>query len=214
VPDPSAAPPAPPEPHPAPAPPAHPAPIPPLSLALDEMPDIPEDIETRPDGTPGSLAAYAPKRPNEVYIPREAPEMIALASRPKPWRQVNAPPGHHPEPPPDQVPATPDCPDPGLAQRRGPLDLTENIYGGDALSRFVSGRGDPGTRSPLFDDTEDSIVELEVISTGGDPESEAYKAALIAAHPEGKPISVIRLGSGAPASIPPAPEDAKPPEQE
>ncbi len=39
------------------------------------------------------------------------------------------------------------------------------------------------------------MVELELISTGGDPEAEAERAAMIAAHPEGKPIATFRYGS-------------------
>ena len=47
--------------------------------------------ETRPDGTPASLSAYAPEPPEPPYVPGEPPIMLALATRPKPWRMVNAP---------------------------------------------------------------------------------------------------------------------------
>ena len=59
--------------------------------------ELPEDLETRPDGTPGSLAAHAPKAPVEVFVLREAPINLALATRPKLWRQVNVPQGDVPE---------------------------------------------------------------------------------------------------------------------
>jgi len=47
------------------------------------------------------------------------------------------------------------------------------------------------------------VVELELISTGGDPEAEARRAAMMAAHPEGKPIVTIRHGSKKPPDKPP-----------
>jgi hypothetical protein len=166
--------------------------------ALDDIPDRPEDIEVRPDGTPGSLSAYAPKPPPEpVYIPREAPIMMALATRPKPWRQVNAANDHAEDTPeqqpPDQQPAAEAT---GPRSMRGPLNRIESGLGGDALARFASARLDPNAPvEPLCFEHEDSLVELELISTGGDPEAEAERAAMIAAHPEGKPIVTFRYGS-------------------
>ncbi len=58
---------------------------------LADLPEVPEDIETRPDGSPGSLTGYAPKQPVHVFIPRVAPIMAALATRPGPYRLVNDP---------------------------------------------------------------------------------------------------------------------------
>ena len=63
--------------------------IPPIDPPAE--PELPADLVTRPDGTPGTFATYAPKPPENVYIPREAPIMVALATRPKPFRQVNLP---------------------------------------------------------------------------------------------------------------------------
>ena len=156
----------------------------------------PEDIETRPDGTPGSLAAYLPKRPQTVFVPEEPLIMRALATRPKPWRMVNAPerdPAPPPEPPQSSFPPS------GPISSRGPLHLTGKVQGGDALARFAAARFDPDAPFdvPNFDD-EDSVVELELISTGNDPEGDAERQALIDAHPEGKPIVTYRYGSKAP----------------
>jgi len=47
------------------------------------------------------------------------------------------------------------------------------------------------------------VVELELISAGGDPEEEARRAAMIAAHPEGKPIVTFRYGGKKPPGEPP-----------
>jgi hypothetical protein len=159
----------------------------------DDTPDMPEDVALRPDGTPGTLAAYAPKPPPEpVVIPREAPIMVALASRPKPWRQVNGESSATPSAEAPPVEAPPD----GPKSMRGPVDVTEKHLGGDAWARFASARLDPNAPDePLRFDHEDSVVELELISTGGDPDAEAERAALIAAHPEGKPIITIRYGT-------------------
>ncbi len=121
----------------------------------DDTPDMPEDVALRPDGTPGTLAAYAPKPPPEpVVIPREAPIMVALASRPKPWRQVNGEPSATPsaEAPPGEAP-----PD-GPKSMRGPVDVTEKHLGGDAWARFASARLDPNAPDePLRFDHEDSV---------------------------------------------------------
>ena len=82
-------------------------------MRLEDLPEIPEDIETRPDGTPGNLTAYVPKPPPPVpYVPpREALITVALATRPKPWRMVNIPKDQtpsdavpDPSPPPAAVP--------------------------------------------------------------------------------------------------------------
>ena len=60
-------------------------------MPLEDLPEIPEDVVTRPDGTPGNLTAYTPKAPVVPYVPQEPAIMVALATRPKPWRQVNVP---------------------------------------------------------------------------------------------------------------------------
>ncbi len=186
---------------------------------LADVPEVPEDIETRPDGSPGSLTAYAPKQLADVFIPRVAPIMAALATRPGPYRLVNDPASQietatglprsasdeNPRPdaatPPVETPA-PDilAANHDLGVARGPLDVTERVFSGDSLSRFASARFDPDAPVPtLLIEDEDSVVELELISTGGDPEAEAHRAAMIAAHPEGKPIVVFRHGAGPPA---------------
>ncbi len=185
---------------------------------LADVPEVPEDIETRPDGTPGSLTAYAPKQPVRVFIPRVAPIMAALATRPGPYRLVNDPGSQIetatglPRSPPPEIPGpggaapTVETPAPDvlaanrdLGMARGPLDVTERVFSGDSLSRFASARFDPDAPEPppRFED-EDSVVELELISTGGDPEAEAHRDAMIAAHPEGKPIVVFRHGALSP----------------
>jgi hypothetical protein len=173
---------------------------------------LPEDIETRPDGTPGSLSGYMHKPPVEEYIPEEPAIMLALATRPKPWRMVNTPkadPGEA-QPAAEEVPEAEHAPPPETEPlaigpfARGPVDVNEKIFSGDALARFASARFDPHAPiEPLRFDEEDSVVELELISTGGDPETEARRAAMIAAHPEGKPIVTIRHGSKKPPEKPP-----------
>ncbi len=118
--------------------------------------------------------------------------MVALATRPKPWRMVNVPDDQ--EHPADPNPPPPDAP-------RGPVDPQERIFTGDALARFAATRLDPNAPiEPLRFDDDYSLVELELISTGGDPSAEAEKAALMAAHPEGKPIVTLQYGTkpGAP----------------
>ncbi len=156
------------------------------------QPDEPDDMRTRPDGTPGSMAAYAPQSPpEEEYAPREPPIMIALATRPKPWRMVNGPVDM---PPPDQAAAdTPPAPSP--SRPSGLLDPMERMFTGDALARFASARLDPNAPiQPMSFVDEDSVFELELLDTGPNPDAEADRAALIAAHPEGKPIVSIRYG--------------------
>jgi len=184
---------------------------------LVDVPELPEDIETRPDGTPGSLAGYTPKPAVVQYIPREAPIMVALATRPGPWRMVNVAKDQAP-PDPGEPPVTVTPPDaltaePGQPSTRGPLDLRERIFTGDALARFASARFDPDAPvEPHRFDDEDSVVELELISTGGDPEAEAERAAMMAAHPEGKPIVTFRHGTRSPPEEPadPAAEETPP----
>ncbi len=184
-------------------------------------PELPEDIETRPDGTPGSLAGYLPKPPVVPYVPAEPAIMIALATRPKPWRMVNRP----ADPPGVDRTATqfPD-PAPGFPKESattatppGRFDLKEGISTGDALARFASSRLDPNAPlEPLVFEGEDSVVELEMISTGGDPEAEAQRQAMMAAHPEGKPIVIFRHGAKPPlpdpAEDPPVERDENPPD--
>jgi hypothetical protein len=186
------------------------------TLNLDDVPELPEDMEIRPDGTPGSLAGYVPKPPVVEFVPREPAIMIALATRPKPWRLVNIPSdqtppgtGWDPPPPPD-APASEHEPQPG----RGPLDLRERIFTGDSLARFASARFDPDAPiEPLQFEDEDSVVELELISTGGDPAAEAERDAMMAAHPEGKPIVIFRHGTKRPPDGPPDPQsDENPPD--
>jgi hypothetical protein len=188
------------------------APLPPHGNGPnDDGPDDdgPDDIETRPDGTPGSMAAYAPKAPPEVYVPREPAIMIALATRPRPWRMVNEPagqttldatdPGETASPTADargDRDASAPAAMPGPFSGRGPLDLKERIFTGDALARFASARVDPDAPVECFNfEDDEAVVELELISTGNDPAAEAERAALIAAHPDGKPIVTFRYGN-------------------
>ena len=176
-------------------------------VSLQDIPELPEDIQTRPDGTPGNLTAYAPKRPVVTIIPREAPIMVALATRPKPWRMVNVPKDQAAigtgdvaaaaNPPPAPLP------EPEHQVQRGPVDLRERIFTGDALARFAARRFDPNAPvEPLRFAHEDSLVELELISTGGDPSAEAEQAAMMAAHPEGKPIVTFHHGTKLPPGQP------------
>jgi hypothetical protein len=178
-------------------------------VSLENIPEIPEDIELRPDGTPGNLMAYAPKVPVVPYIPREAPIMVALATRPKPWRMVNVPKDQAPIGPgevaADTSPPAAALPQPERPAPRGPVDLRERIFTGDALARFASARLDPDAPvEPRSFEHEDSLVELELISTGGDPAAEAEQAAMMAAHPEGKPIVTFHHGT----KLPPGPKPA------
>jgi hypothetical protein len=69
-------------------PPGDPTPVSDPFTGPAELSELPEDIETRPDGTPGSLAAYTPKAPEEVFIPREPAIMVALATRPNPTSPI------------------------------------------------------------------------------------------------------------------------------
>ena len=173
-------------------------------MDLENLAEVPEDIETRPDGTPGSLVAYAPRPPlPEPFVSRVPPIMEALATRPKPWRMVNAPSDQPPEH------ATASVPSDVLRvppSGRGPLDPREAIFGGDALARFASARFDPDApiTPPNFED-EYSEVDLELISAGGDQEAEAHRQEMMEANPEGKPVKTIRYGHGK--------EPGKPPEK-
>ena len=54
-------------------------------------------------------------------------------------------------------------------------------------------------------------MELELISTGGDPAAEAEQAAMMAAHPEGKPIVTFRHGTKLPPGQNPAEGKDEPP---
>jgi hypothetical protein len=94
------------------------------------------------------------------------------------------------------------------------LDIREDSLVGDRLARFASRRVDPDAPAAEPELGEDeAIVELELLNTGGTAEGEAHRAALIAAHPEGKPIKVIRYGPRAPVSIKDEePNDKKPPD--
>jgi hypothetical protein len=146
---------------------------------------LPEDAVTRPDGTPGSLGYYMTKEPEQEFVPGEPPIMLALATRPKPWRIV----GQSPEDKPEEAPAAL-APD----EARGPLDLAGRTFNGDDLARFASARHGPKLSPEPLED-EESLVELEIISTGGDPEAEAERAALAAAHPEGRAVKILRHGA-------------------
>jgi hypothetical protein len=173
--------------------------------------DFEAEQKTRPDGTPGSLEAYLPK-PFPPVIPKEAAINLALATRPKPWRQVNVP---KPLAPGQMPPFHSVLTAPPPQDARGPLDIREASFGGDRLARFASRRVDPEAAAPdLAADLgeDEAIFEIELLNTGGTAEGEAHRAALIAAHPEGKPIRVIRYGPRAPAGIPPEPDDKKPPD--
>jgi hypothetical protein len=162
-----------------------------------EEPEVPDDLVTRPDGTPGTLAAYAPKAPEVVFIPREPAIMLALATRPKPWRMVNAPGGDSAPPAIAIVRAEP-------ALMRGPLDPRERIFSGDALARFTSARFDPDAPLPALEsEHEDATFELELLDTGDDPDAKAEREAMMAAHPEGKPIVTFRYGTKKPPDKPP-----------
>lgn len=179
--------PTPPPPPPPPEPGQDTPPGPPPAPAGRES-DEPDDARTRPDGSPASLDAYAPKPPKQVFIPREPAIMRALALRPKPWRIVNHPPAAEP-------PAPPPAPPPEPTLTRGPLDFPEAPFSGDAIMRFASARFDPDAPPPPVPlDVDEAVIELELISTGGDPEAEAERQALIAAHPEGRPVKVLRYG--------------------
>ena len=205
----------------------------PPGLSDAQIAALADDFVTRPDGTPASLVFYEPK-PWPPIIPKDAPINMALATRPKLWRQVNEPkppPPHGvmPDPPPPfcsvMPPPSPEDPPPRatveppplvqpppepLDPPRGPLDLREKIYTGDALARFASARLDPNAPVPPPDySDEELIVELELLSTGGTPEGEAHRAELIAANPEGRPIKVIRYGTRAPERIS---DEEKPPD--
>ncbi|MGA3000957.1 MAG: hypothetical protein ABSE20_04465 [Acetobacteraceae bacterium] len=176
-------------------------------VSLEDIPELPEDLETRPNGTPGNLKAYTPKPPPPVpYIPpREAPIMVALATRPKPWRMVNVPKDQTPigagdadSPPPEAA-----LQEPERQMPRGPVDLRERIFTGDALATFAATRLDPNAPvEPRQFESDVAMVELELISTGGDPSAEADKAAMQAAHPEGKPIVTYRYGTKLPSDPP------------
>jgi hypothetical protein len=178
------------------------------TAALADIAGEPEDLRTRPDGTPGSLAAYAPKPLEEEFVPREPAIMWALATRPKPWKMVNAPSDQpmdrsNDNEAPQPIASGDRATEPVSLGGRGPLNLNEPMFMGDALSRFAAARLDPNAPAelPNFDE-EDSVVELELISAGGDPEMEAERRAMMAAHPEGKPIRTYRYGSVPPPDEP------------
>jgi hypothetical protein len=186
-------------------------------VSLEDIPELPEDIETRPDGTPGNLTAYTPKPPPPVpYIPpREAPIMVALATRPKPWRMVNVPKDQTPPPGTVADPHPPEAalPEPERQVLSGLVDLRERIFTGDALATFAATRIDPDAPiEPMQFDSDAFTVELELISTGGDPAAEAEQAAMKAAHPEGKPIVTFRYGTEPPSDVPPNGKDDSPPD--
>src|SRR3984957_2186166 len=162
----------------------------------DELPpELLADMTIRPDGTPGSLSAYAPKTPREAVVPTDLAIMWALATQPKPWRMVNEPGGGraaaaetvasmpHPEP------------DSARPMAMGPPDLPRNTSWGDTLAWFKAPPSLAGSLDPEAEE-EESSVELELINTGGDPELEAERQALIAAHPEGRPAKMIRYSNG------------------
>ena len=172
------------------APPASPTPPPP--------PADDERFETRPDGTPDTLTAYKKEPPEEAFIPREPPIMLALATRPKPYRIVNA---QVPEPPAPPIMTEPREPAAPHAPRVGRDALV-----GDTLARLVSRRLDPDAPdAPLESEDDGALIELELLDTGGDPAIEAERRALMAEHPEGRPVSIIRYGRPIPLRDPPEP---------
>jgi hypothetical protein len=173
-----------------PPPPSNPPADPGLEGPPDEA-ERPDDIETRPDGSPGSLLGYISEPGEESPEAGEPAIMVALATRRKSWRMVNGPADAA------HVAAVEPAEPGSDGTSRGPLDLTEPMFTGDAIARFAAARYDPGTPTPSGGaDAEQSIVELEIISTGGDPEAEAERLAMIAAHPEGKAVKTIRHGFG------------------
>ncbi len=141
--------------------------------------------------------------------------MMALATRPKPWRMVNIPKEQAPI---GTASADPDPPAAALAEPepqtlqpqtpretlRGPVDLRERMFSGDSLARFAAARLDPDAPEECLQfDSDAAEVELELLSTGGDPEAEADKAAMQAAHPDSKPIVTFRYGTRPVPSDPP-----------
>ena len=166
-------------------------------------PELLQDMKIRPDGTPGSLRAYAPEADTEPYTPGETVLEWALSTRPKPYRMVNTPLGQPVE---NKAAAPPELPAVSMqpVDTRWPLDPNEKILTGERLACFVSARFDPDAKvEPLNFEYDESVVELELISTGGDPEAEAEKQALMAAHPEGKAIKTFRYGGKKPPDNPP-----------
>ena len=138
--------------------------------------------------------------------------MMALATRPKPWRMVNVPKDQAPV----EVAAVPVValqePEPPARSR---VDMREKMFTGDALARFAATRLDPSVPlEPMVFESNVAEVELELISTGGDPSAEADRAAMMAAHPEGKPIVTYRYGMKQ-SSDPPLPngKDDPPPDE-
>ena len=160
---------------------------------MSDLDDMPADVVIRPDGTPGSLAAYLPRKPEVTFVPRESAMQLALATRPKPWRMVG---GHEHTAEEGQPP--PIEPEHRFIGTHGPLNFPEKMFTGDSLARFASARFDPDAPPPSFEDDE-AETEIEIIDTGGDPEAEADRAAIMAAHPDGKPIVTIRYGQKPPA---------------
>ena len=172
---------------------ARPEPSPPRAKPEPGMPGFEQDQATRPDGTIGSLSAYAPERPDTTPVPRDAPINMALATRPKQFRMVNIPGSAEPAPwPPGQAGPPVEAP---VAAR--PVADPPRMYTGDALARFTSAPLDPDAvvATPWLDN-DVSIVELELVDTGGDPEFEAHRAALMAAHPEGRAVTTFRYDPG------------------
>ena len=77
---------------------------------------------------------------------------------------------------------------------------------GDTLARLVSRRLDPDAPdAPLESEDDGALIELELLDTGGDPAIEAERRALMAEHPEGRPVSIIRYGRPIPLRDPPEP---------
>ena len=177
-------------------------------MRLKDIPELPEDIQTRPDGTPGNLTAYAPKVPVVTFIPREAPIMVALATRPKPWRMVNVPKDQAPiatgDVAADTNPPAAAVPEPERQAQRGPVDLRERIFTGDALARFAATRFDPD--API------EAMQLRRATFPGGTGIDQHRRRSLgrgrtgrneAAHPEGKPIVTFRYGTKPPPSDPP-----------
>jgi hypothetical protein len=164
----------------------------------DELPsELLADMTIRPDGTLGSLSAYAPKTPREAVVPTDLAIMWALATQPKPWRMVNEPGGCRAAAAETVVSMPQPEPDSARPMAMGPPDLPRNTSWGDTLAWFKAPLSHAATLDQEAEE-EESFVELELINTGGDPELEAERQALIAAHPEGRPAKMIRYSSGHP----------------
>lgn len=173
-----------------------PLPEPPPTAVPPPPPDADDTPPPRPDGAPADLGAYIRTPPEEPFVPMEPAIMVALATRPKPYRIVNAPQ--------DQAPApAPPPPAPEPRRSHGLLNGHHHTLNGDPLTRFLSARLDPDAElPPLVSEDEGAEIELEFVSTGDDPDIVAEREAWAAGNPDGKPIRVIRYGRVTPPEDP------------